>query len=132
VTPPAPAPRVAVALDAIRPARARGSWRATWRIRNDGAAAITIVQAWHPHGRFRSRRRSLALRVRPGSHATLDLPVRSDVAPDEVVENAFLILQVTAARRAWRVFARFRLFGQAGGGVPGIVVEAVDAHPVEG
>jgi hypothetical protein len=131
VTPVARAPRLAVALDAIRPVR-EGSWRATWRIRNDGAAAIAIVQAWHPHGRFRSRRRSLALRVRPASHATLELPVRSDVAPDEVVENAFLILQVTSARRAWRMFVRFRLFGRTGGGVPRIVVEAVDAHPVEG
>lgn len=124
-------PRLAVALDELRPGRARGSWRATWRVRNEGTSAVTIVQAWHPHARFRSRRRGLALRVAPRRSATFDIVTRSDVASTELVENAFLILQLTAATGRWRVFTRFRLTGRPDG-PPLVEVEAVDAHPAEG
>lgn len=130
MSPDASAPRLAVALDEVRPGRAHGQWRASWRVRNDGAATMTIAQAWHPHGRFRSRRRALALRVAPGAAATFEITARSDVAPGEVVENAFLILQVTAARRRWRVFVRLWLTGRPE--APLVTVQAVDAHPAEG
>lgn len=87
-----------------------------------------VLEAWHPHGRFRSRRRALALRIAPGSAGSIEMTVRSDIGADQVVENAFLILQVRSARRRWRVIARLRLRGRRGA-PPETRVEAVDAHP---
>ena len=122
------APRLKVALEALRPGRGETAWRAEWRLTNGGAAAVTVRQAWHPHGRFRSRRRAVSLRIPAGASRTLALPARSDVAAGEVVENAFLILGAVSGRRRWRVLARFTLRGAAGA-PPGLSMEAVDAHP---
>lgn len=89
------------------------------------------MRAWHPHGRFRSSRRALSLRVPAGHFATLELPVRIAVGPGEAIENAFLILELTAARRRWRAVARLRVRGRASG-PPTVAVEAVDVHPASG
>lgn len=89
------------------------------------------MRAWHPHRRFRSSRRALSLRVSAGHFAALELPARIAVGPGEVVENAFLILELTAARRRWRAVARLRVRGRAGG-PPRVAVEAVDVHPASG
>lgn len=123
-------PRLGLILEALSPGRGAGVWRATWRIRDLGKRPLTVRQAWHPHPRFRGRRRGLALRVAAGASAAIELPVRTDVAPGEIVENAFLILQVTSARRRWRALARLRLRGTDGR--PRVTVEAVDVHPAEG
>lgn len=126
----ADAPRLVVRLDALRSGRGAASWRATWRIRNDGPRTVTIHRAWHPHGRFRSARRAVALRIAPRVAGKLELPVRCDVRPGEIVANLFLILQVTSARRRWRVLARLRLRGRADA-PPEVAVEAIEAHPAE-
>lgn len=106
------------------------SWLVTWRIGNGSAAPMTVVEAWHPHGRFRSSRLRRSLRIAPGAAADLELPARVDARPGERVENCFLILRVARRRERWRVLARFTLLlDQAG--TPRARVEAIDAHPAE-
>lgn len=125
------APRLSVALAGLERGRAPGSWRAAWRIGNEGTATVTITRAWHPHGRFRSRRRALALRIPPQRWASLELTARCDAPAGSAVENVFLILDLTAARRRWRALARLAL--RVGtDGAPSFVVEAVDVHPAAG
>ncbi|HEY4659001.1 MAG: hypothetical protein A3G84_04005 [Chloroflexi bacterium RIFCSPLOWO2_12_FULL_71_12] len=121
------APRLKVALEALRPGRGPAAWRAAWRLSNGGTGPVTVRKAWHPHGRFRSRRRAISLRIPAGASRTLELATRSDVAAGEVVENAFLILQAVSARRRWRILARFTLRGQTGA-PPAVSLEAVDAN----
>lgn len=107
--------------------RARGSWRAIWIVRNSGSRPVRIERAWHPHGRFRSTRRRVPVAVAAGHFATFALPVRTDVGDRETVENAFLIVEVSAEGERWRILARLRLRGRAG--VPKVTVEAIDTHP---
>jgi hypothetical protein len=121
--------RASVALVAVR-RRGAASWLVTWGIGNGSAAPITVVEAWHPHGRFRSSRLRRSLRIAPGAAADLELPARTDARPGERVENCFLLLRVTRGRERWRVLARFTLLLDAAG-APRPRVEAIDAHPAD-
>ena len=123
--PPDP-PRVGVAFEAIR--RRGTAWLVTWRVAERSGVAITVVEAWHPHGRFRSSRLQRALRVPARGSASLELPARIDAAPGEVVENCFVILVAARGRERWRILARFTLrVDEAGTPIP--AVEQVDVHP---
>lgn len=119
--------RLGVAFEAVR-RRGAASWLVTWRLSADAAA--TVIEAWHPHGRFRSSRLRRSLRIAPGRTASLELPARVDARPGETVENCFLILRVARRRERWRVLARFTLRADDDG-TPRLRVEAVDAHPAE-
>ncbi|MGH2378076.1 MAG: hypothetical protein ACRDGT_06325 [Candidatus Limnocylindria bacterium] len=122
------APRLIVEPGGLLSGRTGGPWRAVWVVRNEGDRPVAIVRGWHPHGRFRSSRRRLDLRLRAGHYATFALPARTDVRRREVIANAFLILDLTSARRRWRLVARLRLRGRAGA-PPRVTVEAIDVHP---
>ncbi len=126
--PPAP-PRVDVALAAIR-RRGAATWLVTWRIRQRGASALTITEAWHPHGRFHSSRLRRSLRVPPRATATLELPARVDASPGHAVENCFLILRAARGRERWRILVRFTLRIERD--VPRLTIERVDADRVDG
>ena len=123
-----PAPRVDVAFEAIR--RRGNGWLVTWRVRNAGAAPLTILAAWHPHGRFHSTRLRRSLRIGPRASASLELPARITAAPRETVENCFVIFRAARGRGRWRILARSTL-RMDDAGVPGLTVEQVDVHPVE-
>lgn len=116
-----------VSFEAIR-RRGVGSWLVTWRLSANGP--VTVVEAWHPHGRFRSSRVRRSLRLAPARSASLELPARVDAAPGGTVENGFLILRVARGRERWRVLARFAVHVDDDG-TPRPRVEAVDAHPAE-
>lgn len=118
-------PRIGIALDGVRP-RGRGSWHVRWAVRAD--RPVTVLQAWHPHGRFRSSRLARSTRIPARGSATIDVPARTDARAGDVVENCFLILRVAAGRERFRVLARFTLRVDAGG-TPRPKVEAVDVHP---
>ncbi len=100
--------RASVAFVAVR-RRAALSWLVTWRIGNGSAVPITVVEAWHPHGRFRSSRLRRSLRLAPGAAAELELPARIDAKSGDRVENCFLILRVARGGERWRVLSRFTL-----------------------
>lgn len=119
--------RIGISFEAIRGGGA-GSWRVTWRIANSTLVPITVLEAWHPHGRFRSSRLRRSLRIPARGSALLELPARTDARLGETVENCFLILRVTARRERWRVLARFSV-RLDDAGTPRLLVEAVDAHP---
>lgn len=121
--------RVDVAFEDIR-RRGTASWLVTWRLVNRGHAPVAIVEAWHPHGRFRSGRLRRSLRIPPRARACLEMPARIDAGAGDVVENCFLILRVRSGRERWRVLARFTLRVDDGG-MPKPAVEAVDAHRAE-
>jgi hypothetical protein len=125
----APARAPSVTFEAIR--RRGEGWLVTWRIRQSGAVPLTIVEAWHPHGRFRSSRvrRSLAIPAR--GTGSLELPARVDARPGDVVENCFVIFRATRGRERLRILARFTL-RMDDAGVPQVTVERVDAQPDEG
>lgn len=121
--------RAGVSFEAVR-RRGASSWLVTWRIANGADATMTVLQAWHPHGRFHSSRLRRSLLVPAGGSATVQLPARVDARPGDVVENCFLILVVAVRRERWRVLARFTLRVGADG-TPRPTVEAVDAHPAD-
>ncbi len=89
---------------------------------------MTVTEAWHPHGRFRSSRLPRSLRILPRSAARLEMPARIDAAPGDAIENCFLILRLSRGRERWRVLTRFTLRVD-GRGTPSPRVEAIDVHP---
>jgi len=107
-----------------------GRWRVAWLVHNDGSSPLRLEDAWIPHGRFLGEGHvSLQMDIEPGSGSRLELSVTSDEPPGTVVENAFLILRVHAAERAWRVFARMRVeFDDWAAARP--VMEAVRAQSI--
>ncbi len=121
--------RAGVSFEAVR-RRGAYSWLVTWRIANGADAAMTVLQAWHPHGRFHSSRLRRSLRVAPGRSGILELPARIAARSGDVVENCFLILVIAVRRERWRVLARFTLRLGADG-TPRPTVEAVDAYPAD-
>ena len=116
------APHVSVAFEAIR--RRGDGWLVTWRIHSREPVPLTIVEAWHPHGRFRSSRLRRSLAVPPRRSASLELPARVDAGPDDVVENCFVIFRARRRREQWRILTRFTLRMDAD--VPRLTVERVD------
>ncbi len=125
----AASPRVRIDVESVH--RRGTSWRVVWRIEHRAGPPLTVVEAWHPHGRFRSSRLSRSLHVPARGAASLEVPARSDAGPGETVENCFLILRATSGGRTWRILARFTLRVRADG-TPEPRVEAVDVHPAEG
>lgn len=101
-----------------------------WLVRSRASRAVTVLEAWHPHGRFRSSRVPRSLRVPAHGSALLEVPARFDAPAGAVVENCFLILRVASGAARWRVLARFTLRID-GAGAPRAHVEAVDVHPAE-
>ena len=99
-------------MAACRRGSEAGTWQITWRIQNLSADALVVESAWVPHGRFRGAGR-LSLTppriVLPGDGLELKLAVHAEEAPGTLVENAFLILRVSLAGAAWRVFIRMRV-----------------------
>jgi hypothetical protein len=125
-------PRVRIEVVECRAARDEpGRWQVAWLIHNDEPEALEIHNAWIPHGQFRGDgRMPLAMRVDSGGSARLELPVASSAAGGTVVHNAFLILQVSASGRAWRVFARMRVEFDAQA-MPRPIVEAVTSQSIQ-
>ena len=108
-----------------------GRWRVSWLIRNDEPEPIELHSAWIPHGRFRGDGRlPLALRVAGHGSERLELAVVAAEPPETVVRNAFLILQVSGNRGAWRVFARMRIEFDAQA-QPRPVVEVVTSQSIQ-
>jgi hypothetical protein len=110
-------PHLRFEVVACRPGARAGEWQVTWRVENLGQAVV-IDSAWVPHGRFRGQGRVnfVPPRALPGGEsALLELTVHADEAPGTLVENAFLILRVSLAGAAWRVFARMRIEFDASG-----------------
>ncbi|MEK7285121.1 MAG: hypothetical protein AAB114_04580 [Chloroflexota bacterium] len=120
-------PRIGIALERVAPVRP-GAWRIGWRVRGDPRDAVAIVEAWHPHGSFRSSRRRPALRIPPRRSGILELPARCDAPPGSTIENAFLILRVSSRGSRWRYVVRLRV-RVGSDGTPRPAVEAVDAFP---
>lgn len=118
-----------VALESIE-RRGASRWLVAWRIADHGSEPFTVVEAWHPHGKFRSSRLRRSLRVPPRTASSLELPARIDAQPGERVENCFLILRISRRRERWRVLARFTLVMDEAG-TPRARVEAVDVHAAE-
>ena len=104
-----------------------GRWRVFFRVVNVGAAAVSVSDAWLPHGRFRGDGHiPLDLRLPPGETTSLALRVTAREDPGTIVENAFLILRLGDRR----VFARLRVRFDADG-APRPVVESVTAQSLE-
>jgi hypothetical protein len=116
-----------VAFDSIERRGASG-WLVTWKIANTGREAFTVVEAWHPHGRFHSSRLRRSLRVPARGHASLEVPARVGATAGERVDNCFLILRLRYRRDRWRALARVTLV-VADDGTPRLRIEAVDVHP---
>lgn len=119
-------PRVRVEVERVQ--RRGTTWRVTWRIADRAGRPLTVVEAWHPHARFRSSRLARSLRVPAGGSVALEMPARVDARPGERVENCFLILRAVSGRQAWRILARFTVEIDADG-APAPRVESVDVHP---
>jgi hypothetical protein len=121
-------PRIGVALESVE--RRTTGWSVAWRIRNGSAAPLTVTEAWHPHGRFRSSRLRRSLRVPARGSASLEVPARIDAAPGDTVENCFLILRVAQGRGRYRVLARSTLRVDEAG-TPRPDVRSVDVEPMD-
>ena len=78
---------------------------------------MVLDSAWLPHGRFRGERRELhpSLALGPEEAADVELPVGFDEEPEEVVENAFLILTGLWREEPWRTLVRLTVRAGADG-----------------
>src|SRR5581483_640261 len=102
-----------VAIDVVSRERTADPalWNIAWAVRNLTDAPLEVLQAWLPHGRFRSARRDLEppLMIASSDAATLAFPVSCGEEPGTVVENCFVILNVRWGDASWRIFARLRV-----------------------
>ena len=124
-------PRVRVEPTHVGPTPIATQWSIRWRIENLDAEALVLESAWLPHGRFRCPRQGLVppLRLLSGASAEIELRVAAIGAPGEVVENAFLVLDVLRRGDAWQLFGRIRVvFGAPGAPAP--VIEVITAQRV--
>ena len=124
-------PRILVGPTHVGPSPIGGQWRIRWRIENLDAKPIELRAAWLPHGRFRCPRQALVPppRLAAGESAEIELTVAVAGASGEVVENAFLVLDVLRAGDAWQLFGRIRVvFGASGAPAP--VIEVITAQRV--
>jgi len=102
-----------------------------WLVHNDEPTALEIHNAWIPHGRFQGDGRlPLATLVESGGSARIEFPVAAAEAPGSAVQNAFLILQVSAGASAWRIFARMRVEFDAQAS-PRPIVEVVTSQSIQ-
>jgi hypothetical protein len=104
-------PRLLVEPASCRAAGRSRRWQVTWRIENQDEEPLTVLEAWAPHGQFRSQSRRLepVLGILPRQHAFVDLSVACGEASGTVVENAFLVLRLEWRNQLWRALARHRV-----------------------
>jgi hypothetical protein len=101
---PVARPEVRIVVDSCQPEN--GHWRVAWRVHNEGRTALSLNDAWIPHGRFRGDGHiPLSETIGPGEATLISFTVTGDEPPNTVVENAYLILRSDA----WRIFARMRV-----------------------
>jgi hypothetical protein len=121
-------PAVRIEVSDVRPARAAGQWRVTWRVHNESAEPLRLADAWVPHGKFRgtSGHTALDATVSPDDSRMVELSVTTSEPPGSVVRNAFLILKTARGR----IFARMRIeFDDSGQPKP--IVEQVTAQSIQ-
>lgn len=114
-----------------RASGAPGAWDVAFEARNEGDAPVELVAAWLPHGRFRAEAVSLSEQppLASGASVRLEFTVRFDEPPDELVENAFVILRVRWEGQEWRVLTRLAVTAEADGS-PIASTELITAQPV--
>ncbi len=83
-----------------------------WRVTNEGAEVVRLLETWLPHERFRGAALRHDRAIAPGASLVLELPVSAAGAAGEVVENAFLILRLEGARVLARLVLRFDADGR--------------------
>ena len=99
-------------------------------MRNAGDEPIELLEAWLPHGRFRAEAVPLTaqLPLASGASVRLAFTVVFDEPPGELVENAFVILQVRRRNEVWRVLTRLAVTADADGS-PLAATELTDGPP---
>lgn len=104
-------PQIDVFATSVQPLAVPGQWDVTWTVRNRDPLAIQVHEAWLPHGRFRSARRSYEppFTIATSGEAQLSFAVACQEEPGAVVENSFVILNVTWRDEPWRIFVRLRV-----------------------
>ena len=107
-----------------------GPWSVPFTIANRSDAAVELLAAWLPHGRFRSAERQLGHFPLPADGRTeLSFEVQFDEQPGTEVVNAFVILQVRHRGNVWRVLARLTVTAGADGALEA-ATQLVTVHPV--
>jgi hypothetical protein len=116
---------------AIDPATEPGRLGVVWQVTNLSDAVIDVLETWLPHGRFFAERETLVppIALVAGTSATIRRIVRYSAKPGEVVENAFLNLELRAEAQRWLVLARMRVSHAADGRVD-VEMESVTTQPV--
>ena len=122
------------AIEALQDGRAAGgpgAWRVVFEVRNAGDEPVELLEAWLPHGRFRAEAVPLTAHppLGPGASVQLAFTVKFDEPPDELVENAFVILRLRWRNEEWRVLTRLAVTADADGS-PVASTELITAHAV--
>ncbi len=102
-------PRAAIEPAGYQPGPDPGRWRVSWRIRNQGTAALQLLDAHIPHHRFHAGHQPLAGALPPGDSTRIELDITHGAQTGDIIDNAFLIVRVAQAGMEWRVFARLRV-----------------------
>ena len=119
------APRVRVAIEAIKPDIEPGRWWVAWLLRNEAQEPLGLEAVWVPHGRFRGEGRlSLDGELTAGQARRLEVRVAAQEKPGTIIDNAFLVLRVRVHDQRWRIFTRMRIAFDAAG-VPWPMCELV-------
>jgi hypothetical protein len=118
-------PMIAMELQDVE--RAGTEWRVRWNVTNTTGDPVRLVSVQAPHGKFRAQ--PMELNKMLVETAVVEQIVRVDAAPNEDIENAFVIFLVGSGDQTWRVLFRLRVH-IGGDGSPAPAIEAITSHPV--
>jgi hypothetical protein len=123
-------PKVRIEQENVQRA-AEHRWRVEWKIDNLGEAALNILAARLPHGKFRSDEKLFdpPLEVATHQSSRFEVEARCAEAPGAEVENAFVILRVTQDGAPRLILARLRIRIDDQG-TPNSVTELITVQPV--
>ena len=118
-------PMIAIQMQDV--ARVGTEWRLRWQVTNTTGDPVRLVSVQAPHGKFRAD--PMDLNKMLVDTAIVEQVIKVDAAPDEDIENAFVIFLVGSGDQTWRVLFRLRVH-TSDDGTPTPAIEATTSHPV--
>ncbi len=124
-------PKIRVQQETVQRGATPDRWQIGWLIENLGDAPLKILAARAPHGKFRCDEKEFTppVDLAANQRGRIELEVRCSEAEGAEIENAFLLLRVVHAGKAWLILARLRVL-MNNDGVPATVTELITTQHV--
>jgi hypothetical protein len=124
-------PKIRVQQETVQRGATPDRWQVAWTIVNLGDAPLKILAARTPHEKFRCDEKEFTppVDLAANQRGRIELEVRCGEAAGTVVENAFLLMRVVHAGKAWLILARLTVL-MNNDGVPATVTELITTQHV--